>query len=332
MQIQQQQNDLTRLKQVLQKSNRNHWRKKLVANNQNIEESMVFITPEMANELLHSFHPINRVLNERKVAEYRNTMRNRQWNPDLPDSTLIFGKDGNLKNGQHRLTAALLEGFSFWSRVEIGHTNDILLHLDQHLPRSEKAQARVLGRPPKEADLYAAVKMLYQIEKELTYFPLAKFEVYNLIDNYYNPDIFQIVPDSLIRDPISGNPQRLLAPMKATLLFLAQYWPTEVREFIRQVREMDFKGGRDSGPGKLHQYITVSKDYLREKASEGRWKMVMRTFKAFHLFLEGANRDRLREGTDAAIAIRRMIDPNYVPKEDGPFAKRRNKKSNNEDN
>lgn len=298
------------------------WRTKLTASSiTQVEEAMVELTPIIMETLLKNHNPDNnRNLSKRKVNEMRLIIKS-SWNPELPDSTISFGVDLQLKNGQHRLSAAILEGVNLITRVEIGHENNILQHLDQGYTRSEQAQAKILGRPKAEKSDYASVKMLYKIEQELSYFPLPKYEVYNLIDTVYDPELFDIVPLHYMKDPDSGSSRQLVYTIRATLLFLAQYYPKEVKEFVRQIRELDFKQGRNGGPGLLYTYMTASKNFLTEKQTyKGKWSQVMRTFKAFHLFQTNQTRDRLRASTDSAITLRRQIDSNYRPKAEGPFA------------
>ncbi len=291
------------------------WRVKLCAPGfpNGILEGMCRFTPDLCRTLLDTRNPRNRALHPRKVSKLRNAMREGRWNPSLPDSTAVFGKDGNIKNGQHRLAASRDEEVAFVSRIEMGHDNEILIHLDQTEPRTEIQQAKILGRDSGEKYDYAAAKFLWQLQNQKTYFPFERgAKTFDLIDRDYPREIWDIVPVKVIGEI------RLVYPIRAALLLLAITWPNEVREFVRQLREIQFTP--KSGPHLLFTYMTASKSFPTEKQTyEGKMTMVRRTFKAFHLFLEGKTVTKLLDPHDSVQKLFRQVDPNWAPVTGGPF-------------
>ena len=296
------------------------WRQKLTSTGSGtgIEETFAVIKPALASLILERYNPKNRGMSMAKVTEYKTILEDGQWNPDQPDSTIVFGQDGLLKNGQHRLKACTLSGVDLVTRVELGHDNDILRHLDQHFTRTERAQATVLGRDKAEEHDYAAVKFMYQVENEVKQFNRPRYAVFELIDNYYGRDLFKVVPHSL-------NGRRLVFSVRAPLLLLARHFEDDVREFVRQIADMDFKQGRFGGPGNLVHYMGGT-NFLQEKQTyRGKWQQVLRVFKAFSLFREGRTVQKLRASLDSYYELRELMDPSYVPKEGHfDFLKRKN--------
>lgn len=280
----------------------------------NVREGMCRFTPDLCQKLLATRNPRNRNINQRKVAKLRNAMRENRWNSALPDSTVVFGADGNIKNCQHRFRACVDEGIPFVSRIEIGHENEILVYLDQTEPRTENQQARILGRDFNEKYDYPSVKFLWQLQHQKTYFPFERgSKTFDLIDHAYPKEIWSIVP-------VKAGDVRLIYPIRSTLLLLAIYWPKEIKEFVEQIHNVCFPV-KHSGPWLLYNYMTNnSKLFQTEKQTyEGKMAMVRRTFKAFHLHLEGKTVTKLRDSSDSVYALLRRIDPEWNPLPDGPF-------------
>jgi hypothetical protein len=211
----------------------------------------------------------------------------------------------------------------FISRVEIGHPDNILLLLDQTEPRTEAQQAAIIGRKKAERQDYASVKMLWMLQNQKTYFPFERgSKTFDLIDHVYPPSIWDIVPVEL-------GGIRLVYSVRASLLLLAITWPEEVTKFVSQIRDVQFV--KNTGPWLLHHYLVQGNIFQTEKQTyEGRMAIVRRTFKAFHLFLEGKTVTKLRDSNDSVAALMLQVDPAWEPIPDGPFDPTR-KKTKNED-
>lgn len=72
-----------------------------------IETRVETITPEIAEEYLKR-NKVNRIKNDRKVAQYAYDMKQGAW--QLNGEAIRFDSEGNLKDGQHRLYAIKKSG------------------------------------------------------------------------------------------------------------------------------------------------------------------------------------------------------------------------------
>lgn len=74
-----------------------------------MRSELVRITPELAQEMLDK-NGVNRRLRTRDVLRYAADMRAGLWEDYNPDSEIVIDTDGNIKNGQHRLTGVVISG------------------------------------------------------------------------------------------------------------------------------------------------------------------------------------------------------------------------------
>ena len=91
------------------------------------------ITPEMAAEML-KHNLVNRTLRRKRVELYAKQMRNNTWR--LTGETIVFSPDGQLLQGQHRLTAAAENGLSFDCVVVRGIVPEAMRVMDTGLSRT----------------------------------------------------------------------------------------------------------------------------------------------------------------------------------------------------
>jgi hypothetical protein len=280
-----------------------------------VYEGMCQIVPKVAETLLKSYNPMNnRNISDDKV-QLENVLLEDRWNPDQPDSTGVFGRDGYIKNFQHRLRACVAADLPFSIRLEINHDDRILLAMDQTFPRTEAQQARVLGRDSGESRDYASVKFMWMVQNQKTYFPFERgTKTYDLIDHEYPNHIWSIVPT---RSQYLN--KALVHPIRSALLLLAIRWPTEVAEFVRQLDDPRLQV-LNGGPYMLLRYMMNPKHVTEKQTYLGKWSMLRRTFKAFHLFLEEKTITRLRDSLDSLVELFSQIDPDWVLDEDGPLS------------
>ncbi len=76
------------------------------------------VTPQEAREWLDTKNSKNRPISENAVAKYAQEMQQKRWR--LNAQGLIFGKSGNLLNGQHRLLACVRSNTPFETLVTWG--------------------------------------------------------------------------------------------------------------------------------------------------------------------------------------------------------------------
>ena len=293
------------------------WRLKLSSSaSSQVRESMVTVTPEVARSILEQLNPINRNISPLDVKRLVSDIQGGKWNPDLPDNTLVFGDDGYLKNGQHRLEACIKSGLPITIRVEIGHPPEIIAKLDQGRVRNSAQQATILGRDKREIKDYAPIKTLWRIDNELTNYQMPNDYVFELIDNVYPSRILEDVPRVLVEG------KQLIHPVRASLLYLSLHFPKETKQFTDEIRTLMFSV-RNGGPQRLYKHRPSTASPKDKDEYEGEWNAIFRTFHAFNLFLAGSTRERLRPNASAVCATKMLVasrrGTTYVCRAGGPF-------------
>lgn len=91
------------------------------------------VTPEQARIWLDTKNPKNRPIAQRTVDRYAQEMKAGRWK--LNGEAIIFGRSGNLLNGQHRLKACVQAGKSFETVVTLGVEDEFFDTLDDGNPR-----------------------------------------------------------------------------------------------------------------------------------------------------------------------------------------------------
>ncbi|NDF13206.1 MAG: hypothetical protein EB060_10400 [Proteobacteria bacterium] len=86
-----------------------------------LKTDLVFVTPEMARKWLEK-NVNNRNIRRHYVAKLRNDLRNNRFM--TTHEGIAFNCNGELKDGQHRLTAIAEEGIGAWLMVTSGLPND----------------------------------------------------------------------------------------------------------------------------------------------------------------------------------------------------------------
>lgn len=99
----------------------------------NVTSDVVCITPAIAAEWLRANTGNFRRIDMSRVNCYAADIKAGLW--DLNGETIVFGADGELKNGQHRLTAIIKADSSIQSVVVRGITCSAA-HIDRGKPRS----------------------------------------------------------------------------------------------------------------------------------------------------------------------------------------------------
>jgi hypothetical protein len=122
----------------------------------------VFVTPEMAAEWLEK-----NVKNRRIVATHLlslvEVLKRGEWK--LNGDTIRFGKDGLLKDGQHRLSACVESAVGFWTFVVYGLDGEAFDTIDTNSrPRRVGDVLSIHGMPNVNL-LAAAAKLLWVFRK-----------------------------------------------------------------------------------------------------------------------------------------------------------------------
>jgi hypothetical protein len=109
-----------------------------------IQTSIVYITPEMAGEMLKRNTNNLRRIERPRVAFYVAQIKANKFR--TTHQGIAFHKDGRLVDGQHRLAAIYESGIGVWLQVTDGLEDEDVVVLDQNRVRRSCDIARSLGR------------------------------------------------------------------------------------------------------------------------------------------------------------------------------------------
>lgn len=105
---------------------------------------MMTVTPELAQRWLDQKNTRNRNISEKKVRSYADDMKSGRWHP-THQNAIAFYKDGNLADGQHRLSAIVSSGVSLEFMVWWGLDNKSAYGIDAHRMRKTDDQIKIAG-------------------------------------------------------------------------------------------------------------------------------------------------------------------------------------------
>lgn len=121
-----------------------------------ITSSMEIITPEKAKLYLEKNTNNYRILSKNKVRDYANDIRNGLWVEN--GEGIVFGANGELKDGQHRLNAIVEADKPIMTLVVRGVNDDVNI-FDSGMGRSAVQVAKANGYPV-TTNVTGAVKLL----------------------------------------------------------------------------------------------------------------------------------------------------------------------------
>lgn len=107
-----------------------------------IDISQERVTPKKAEEWLNA-NNVNRRLDNDKVTQYANDMRDGRWTSCA--APICFYDDGNIADGQHRLWAVVEAGSPMSFIIARGFSREDGLNIDRGKPRSLVDNAKISG-------------------------------------------------------------------------------------------------------------------------------------------------------------------------------------------
>ncbi|MBM4289423.1 MAG: hypothetical protein FJ135_14985 [Deltaproteobacteria bacterium] len=108
-----------------------------------VSAETITITPEHALEILEKYKAANRPLSQVHVNRLAETMKKGEWL--LNGEPIIFDKEGNLIDGQHRMWACAMSGVAITTLVVYGVDNAVFKTLDMGRKRSTSDIAALLN-------------------------------------------------------------------------------------------------------------------------------------------------------------------------------------------
>lgn len=148
----------------------------------NITCSVEFITPEMAEKYL-AFNNSNRSISQNKVKQYAKDMETGNWM--VNGETICFFENGELKDGQHRLSAIVLSGKGQWTVVVRGISHDAFIHNRGKL-RTVSNVLEIAGYPSGRRNnaTIGAINLMYSVVQQGNRTRLTDAEIKNFVDKY----------------------------------------------------------------------------------------------------------------------------------------------------
>lgn len=122
------------------------------------------ITPKQAEAMLRR-NIVNRPVRESKVKQYSRDMLNGRWN-EGDGSTIKFNEDGELIDGQHRLTAVLKSGVVLKWEVRRGISKKAQRTMDTGAPRTPADTLHMEYGISNAPLLVAIARNVYKIEND----------------------------------------------------------------------------------------------------------------------------------------------------------------------
>lgn len=142
---------------------------------------LVLITPEVAKDMLKNNIANNRPILYKTVQLYKNQMLNGNWINNHP-GTYSINREGKLLDGQHRLSAIIESGMSFYAYIAEVDTS-VMPTIDEGRKRTAGNAAQVIGIP--NANCVVASIRIYQslinnnVQKIITYSNLDIIDAYH---------------------------------------------------------------------------------------------------------------------------------------------------------
>lgn len=137
------------------------------------------ISPEKAIDYLEEVEKRegihNRTLKQDQVNFLKYQMLTNQWYPEA-EGTIMFDKEGILRNGQHRMYALIEANMTLWFRVQRNTPEHIIKVVDTNKVRTVSDNLK-MDNYSESPSLSSAVNFLHQFEQTLIFKELRKSEI-----------------------------------------------------------------------------------------------------------------------------------------------------------
>lgn len=107
----------------------------------------IVVTPELADEWLRTRNMRNRFISPDYVDQYARAMREGHWDGVGIGPGILFGPNGELFDGQHRLLAVARSGVAQRFLVRYGAHDDLRQYIDKGRARNVTTDIALLGEP-----------------------------------------------------------------------------------------------------------------------------------------------------------------------------------------
>lgn len=124
----------------------------------------VNVTPEIAQQLLEHHNTNNRSISNPQLQKYVRDIKEGRWNINQVDSIAI-DRNGNIADGQHRLTAIKEANRSIPTTVVFGVTEDYKMIQGKGRPKSLSDTLAISGIAKYTSDIAASITLMYAFSK-----------------------------------------------------------------------------------------------------------------------------------------------------------------------
>jgi len=126
------------------------------------ERRRLLVPPELSRKILNELNTSNRPLKAGRVEYWANLMRRGKW--AYTHQGIAFNQDGRLQDGQHRLTAAVVENFTLDIDVSVGMPSENFMKVDVGNMRSG-ADTMATEKKDFPTTLSGAAKLVYAYDR-----------------------------------------------------------------------------------------------------------------------------------------------------------------------
>lgn len=149
------------------------------------------VTPELAQRWLSEKNTRNRNISPKKVNSYADDMKFNRWHA-THQNAIAFYKDGNLADGQHRLSAIVVSGVSIELMVWWGLDDKSAYGIDAHRMRKTDDQIKIAGGADWiNKDIVACARMLMPETKDRSSVASAQ-KIVEFCEDHKNALIFSV--------------------------------------------------------------------------------------------------------------------------------------------
>ncbi len=237
-----------------------------------LKTELVFVTPEMAKAWLQK-NKANRSIRRHRVLKLRSDLRNGRFM--TTHQGVAFNCNGDLKDGQHRLTAIAEEGIGAWMMVTTGLQNDAVMVVDRNGIRTISDNGTMAGENITKFQVsiaYVAMDAPHGIAHSTE---TSEFDVVNFIKLY--SEEFAALPTTT---------KRFLTKASIMAAFLRAYsycpsaaWNRCIKLFMEGVDE-DFNSSKERSIIVFRDYCLANKS-LGYSNSLDLYRRAQRAIKAF---------------------------------------------------
>lgn len=263
---------------------------------QQIDAQLVRITPSLAEEWLGR-NESNRNIRPSKVAQLVRDMK--AGNFVLSGDSIRFDHNGNLIDGQHRLTAIRDSGVEVYSLVVHGLNPTVRAVIDTGTRRSAADALRMAGKNAASRSMAATIRLLLGIQSGVVVRAgdappdVTHSEVVEFYDAHYEILDYAIAFSNRHHKSMHARPSALAAAM----FIGAQRDLSQFTAFIVDVTELNFSG--TGNPGRtLYKRLQSLRDEQHQNSEE-----VYFILRAFEARLAGQSLAQMKSATGNGRAV-----------------------------